>query len=296
VWSFFETHFEPFAVTNRGEPEGLFTGYYEPTLDGSRVRTERFSVPLYGRPPELLTVDLGRFREEWRGERLAGRLEGAAVVPFADRRAIHRGALAGRRLEVLWVDDPVDAFFLEIQGSGRVRLPDGEEVRVGYAGQNGHPYTAIGRVLVERGALPRQAVSLQSIRRWLEDHPQWARDLLERNASYVFFRILDGDGPRGAQGVVLSPGRSLAVDRRFLPLGAPVWLTTTVPGPAQGTPEEPFRRLLVTQDTGGAIRGPVRGDVFFGPGEEAAWRAGHLKRPGRLWLLLPRGAATAGGS
>lgn len=284
---FFEAHFVPHRMTDRGDPEGLFTGYYEPTLQGSRQRSERYAVPLYVRPPELVSVDLGDFREDLAGRRLAGRVEGQSLVPFADRTDIHQGALSGRDLELLWVDDPVDAFFLEIQGSGVVELDTGERMRVGYAAQNGHPYYAIGRELVARGAMPMEEVSMQSIRRWLEAHPEEAVDVMRTNASYVFFRELDRDGSLGAQGVVLTPGRSLAVDRAFLPLGAPMWLDTRVPAVDPTQAPEPFRRLLVAQDTGGAIRGPVRGDVFFGPGDEAAQRAGRMRSEGRAWVLLP---------
>jgi len=288
--AFFESSFAPLAVSNHGEPEGLFTGYYEPDLYGSRRRHGRFTVPLYARPPELVTVDLGRFRPDWKGRRIAGRLAGGALEPFPDRAAIAGGALAGRGLEIVWVDDPIDAFFLEIQGSGRVELEEGGALRLGFAAQNGHPYTPIGRELVTRGALKKDEVSLQSIRRWLADHPQSAPEVMARNASYVFFEREAGDGPIGSAGVVLTPGRSLAVDTAFLPLGIPLWLAGTVPSPAAAAPDGPLRRLLVAQDTGGAIRGPVRGDVFWGHGEEAASVAGRMKSAGRLWVFVPKRA------
>lgn len=289
--AFFERELVPFATSDAGEATGLFTGYYEPLLRGSRRLQGRYTVPLYGRPPELVTVDLGDFRDELRGQRIAGRVEEGALVPFADRTTIVAGALAGRELEIVWVDDSVDAFFLEIQGSGRIELAEGGVLRVGYVAQNGHPYFAIGRDLVERGALRREEVSLQSIRRWLAANPAEAPAVMARNASYVFFQEVPGDGPLGAEGVVLTPGRSLAVDLAHLPLGVPVWLDGTMPGPAEGRPDRPLRRLLVAQDTGGAIRGPVRGDVFWGAGEEAAAVAGRMKHPGRIWLLLPRAVA-----
>ncbi|HYG63267.1 MAG TPA: MltA domain-containing protein [Thermoanaerobaculia bacterium] len=285
--AFFERRFRPMAATNNGHPLGLFTGYYEPLLQGSRTRGGRFTVPLYLRPPELVTVDLGDFRESLKGQRIAGRVEDGALVPFPDRDAIEEGALAGRRLELVWVDSPVDAFFLHVQGSGRVRLAEGGEMRVGYAAQNGHPYFAIGRDLIERGALEQEEVSMQSIRAWLEAHPEEASEVMARNASYVFFQELEGDGPLGAEGVPLTPGRSLAVDLRFMPLGLPVWLSAGMPGAREGDPDRKLRRLLVAQDTGGAIRGPVRGDVFWGYGEEAAEIAGRMKHRGRLWVLVP---------
>lgn len=277
----------PVAVSNRGDVEGLFTGYYEPTLRGSRVEGGEFTVPLYVRPPELVSVDLGRFRPDLKGKRIAGRVEDGALVPFFDRAAIDEGALAGRDLELVWVDDPVDAFFLEIQGSGRIQLPDGTEMRVGYAGQNGFPYSAIGRALIERGALTREQVSMDAIREWLSTNPDEAREVMRTNASYVFFREIPGEGPIGSLGVALTPERSLAVDPLFVPLGVPVWIDTTVPAGAPGGPR-PLQRLLVAQDTGGAITGPVRGDVFWGHGEDAATTAGSMRQPGRLWILLPK--------
>ena len=289
--AFFEEEFRPFAATNHGRAKGLFTGYYEPTLYGSRRRGGRFTVPLLARPPELVTVDLGRFRPEWKGRRIAGRVVSGALEPFPDRAAIAAGALSGRHLEIVWVDDPIDAFFLEIQGSGRVELAEGGALRLGFAAQNGRPYTPIGRELAARGALRKDEVSLQTIRRWLADHPQAAPEVMAKNASYVFFEREEGDGPVGTEGVVLSPGRSMAVDTAFLPLGAPLWLAGTVPSPAAAAPDRALRRLLVAQDTGGAIRGPVRGDVFWGHGEEAAAVAGRMKNPGRLWILLPKGLA-----
>jgi membrane-bound lytic murein transglycosylase A len=289
---FFEARFQPFAASADDEPEGLFTGYYEPLLHGSRTRSDRYRVPLYLRPSDLVMVDLGAFREELKGQRIAGRVEEGSLVPYPDRKAIESGALAGRDLELVWVDDPIDAFFLQIQGSGRIRLEDGgdagREIRVGYAAQNGHPYFAIGRDLIERGALTEETVSMQSIRRWLEEHPDEADDVMDRNASYVFFEELKGEGPLGAEGVALTPGRSLAVDLHHWPLGVPVWLDAEAPSPRPGEPDRPLRRLLVAQDTGGAIQGAVRGDVFWGHGEDAAEIAGRMKHRGRMWVLLPR--------
>jgi len=288
VRAFFESNFRPWRVTNRGDPVGLFTGYYEPTLDGSLRRTERHRVPLHLRPPDLVSVDLGRFRDDLTGRRIAGRVRGNALEPYPSRADIEGGALGGRGLELVWVDDPVDAFFLHIQGSGRIELADGSHLRVGYAGQNGHPYFAIGRELIDRGALTREEVSMQSIRRWLQEHPEEAVAVMHQNPSYVFFRELPGDGPVGSQGAVLTPGRSLAVDRKFLPLGPPMWLAGTAPAAGRQGEDVPLHRLLVAQDTGGALEGPVRGDVFWGHGDEAADVAGRMKHDGRLWLLLPR--------
>ncbi len=285
-----ETHFRPWEVSGRDGHRGLFTGYYEAELRGARRPGGAFQTPLYRRPEDLITVELVDWRADWRGQRIAGRIVEGRLRPYADRKGIEAGALRGRGLELVWVDDPVDAFFLQIQGSGRVILPDGQVMRVGFAAQNGHAYVPIGRVLADRGAIPRDQVSMQSIRAWLAAHPKEAADVMNANPSYVFFRELSGDGPLGAQGVALTPGRSLAIDPSFLPLGAPVWLDLT-DVPAEAGKSVSLRRLVVAQDTGGAIRGPVRGDLFWGYGDTAADRAGRMKASGRYYLLLPKTAA-----
>jgi len=289
VRAFFERWFQPFAVSSNGRRTGLFTGYYEPTVDGRLTPDATYRFALYRRPPDLVSVDLGLFRADLAGRRIAGRVVDGRLVPFAPRAAIEDGALAGRGLELVWLKSPVDAFFLHIQGSGRVRLKDGRIMRVGYAGGNGHIYRAIGRDLIARGVLTKKELLLQSIRTWLIAHPGEARALMQQNPSFVFFRKLSGDGPIGAQGVPLTPGRSLAIDRAFLPLGAPVWLETTRPGVRGIEPDKmPYRRLMVAQDSGGAIRGVVRGDVFWGAGRYAEDMAGHMKQRGRYFVLLPR--------
>jgi membrane-bound lytic murein transglycosylase A len=285
---FFEARFQPWSARNNRNPLGLFTGYYEPLLHGSRRRHGRYTVPLYGRPPELVTVDLGRFRDDLKGKRIAGKVDKGALLPFADRREIDRGALAGRKLELVWVDDPIEAFFLQVQGSGRVELAEGGEMRVGYAAQNGRPYTSIGKALIQSRALNPETVSMQTIRAWLEAHPEKIDEVLEKDASYVFFQEV-GEGPMGAEGVPLTPGRSMAVDLGYLPLGVPLWLAAGVPAPDAGAPDRKLHRLLVAQDTGGAIRGPVRGDLFWGFGPQAEAIAGRMKHRGKLWLLLPKG-------
>lgn len=287
--TFFESSFRPYLSGNGDNPEGLFTGYYEPELNGQLTRGGDFQTPLYLKPDDMVTIDLGEFRDDLKGTKLVGRVSGDRVKPYFNRAEIEDGALADRDLELVWVDDAVDAFFLQIQGSGRVVLPDESVLRVGYAATNGHPYFAIGRELIARNILTRETVSLQSIRKWLHDHPDEADAVMNTNASYVFFQPLKVDpndpdaGPLGSQGVPLEPGRSLAVDRRFHAMGVPVWLETRDPMNA----DRKFRRLMVAQDTGGAIRGPVRGDIFFGPGEEAALYAGHMNRLGRKYILLP---------
>ena len=271
---------------------GLFTGYFEPLLHGSRRRSARYDIALYTQPSDLVSVDLGRFRDDLRGRRVAGRVRGRSLEPYDDRDAIASGSLAGRGLELVWVDDAVDAFFLHIQGSGRVELDDGSTFRVGYAAQNGHPYHAIGRTLVDWGELTLDEVSLQSIDAWLRAHPDRAVEVMATNDSYVFFRRIRGEGPVGAQGVALTPERSLAVDRQHVPLGVPVWLDAMIPAAAPEAPDERRQWLVVAQDTGGAIRGAVRGDVFWGAGERARAIAGRMAHRGRYWVLAPRSVAS----
>lgn len=283
---FFESRFVAYTVGDRNAPEGLFTGYYEPELLGRWAPEAEYQIPIYSRPHDLVSIDLGQHRAELKGTQLAGRVIDNKLVPYFSRAEILGGALRGRELEIMWVADPVDAFFLHIQGSGRVRLADGSTVRVGYAGRNGRRYTSIGRELVAMGAMRLEDVTAPAIRDWLRANPAAGTQLMNKNESYVFFRVVEGEGPLGAQGVPLTPGRSLAVDRAFLPLGAPVWLDTTDPLTDGG----PLRRLLITQDTGSAIKGPVRGDVFWGFGETAARRAGLMKQEGRYYLLLPKAA------
>jgi membrane-bound lytic murein transglycosylase A len=289
---FFEAEFVPYWVAEGESEEGLFTGYFEPELRGSTLRQGAFQTPLYGPPADLVSVDLGLFRENLTGQRLAGRLQDGRLVPFDTRAEIARNGLEQAE-ELLYVDDPVDAFFLHIQGSGRVQLEDGSVVRAAYAGQNGHPYTAIGAVLIAREELTREEVSMQSIRDWLNANPNEAQDLLEQNASYIFFTIEPLDDPalgaRGTQGVPLTAKASLAVDASTHPLGAPIWLETTVP--LLNDAQTPFHRLLIAQDTGGAIRGAVRGDIYWGVGEEAGEIAGRMRSLGKMAVLVPRALA-----
>jgi membrane-bound lytic murein transglycosylase A len=287
--NFFARNFVPLRVGNNGDATGLFTGYFEPELHGSRTPGGRYATPLLKRPPDLVAVDLGQFRPDWRGERTAGRVVNGSLRPYETRAQIERGALDKMQLAFLWVDDPIDAFVLSVQGSGRVRLPDGSLVQLGYDGQNGQPYVPIGRLLVARGALAQDDVSLAAIKSWLAAHPSDARALMDENPSYVFFREITGDGPIGTEGAVLTPGRSLAVDNDFLPLGAPMWLDVAQDGSA-------IRRLVVAQDTGGAIRGPVRGDLFWGFGPAAEAGAGKMRAEGAYYLLLPRQIAPGSAS
>ena len=285
--SFFEKHFEPWLIENSdGSNTGLVTGYYEPLLHGSRVRTDQYRYPLYTAPSDLLTVELGELFPELKGRRVRGRLQGNRVVPYFTRAEIEvdNPPLTGQ--ELAWVDNPVDLFFLQIQGSGRIVFKDGTGMRVGYADQNGHPFRSIGRLLVRRGDLPLAQASLQGIKDWAAAHPDQVSALLDANPSYVFFRQLPDDlpGPIGALGVPLTAGASIAVDPRVTPLGAPVFLDTTEPNS-----RVPLRRLMMAQDTGGAINGAVRADFFWGYGEGTEKKAGAMKQAGRMWLLYPRG-------
>lgn len=285
--AFFETRFEARALTNgNGESSGLITGYYEPLLHGSYTRSARFRYPVYRPPSDLLIVDLGDVYPELNGKRLRGRLVGRRVVPYFSRAQIDNGQAPLSGNELLWVDDAVGLFFLQIQGSGRVRLPDGRMVMVGYADQNGHPYQSIGRRLIDMGELKREDVSLDSIRAWLAANPDRAMEVLNSNPSYVFFTELDPSlpGPLGSLNVPLTRERSLAVDPAYVPLGLPVWVDTQRPDASQS----PYRRLMFAQDTGGAIKGAVRADLFFGFGAEAEQLAGNMKAPGRLYMLVPR--------
>jgi membrane-bound lytic murein transglycosylase A len=279
---FLEANFEPYAVSNAGESEGLFTGYYVPELPASLSPTARFSAPLYARPADLVEVDLGRFRETLKGQRIAGRVEAGRLLPFADRRAIDQGALAGRGLEIAFLESEIESFFLHIQGSARLVFPDGTRRMAGYAAQNGHIYRAIGRDLIARGALTSETVSLQSIRAWLLANPGEAAAMMQNNPSYVFFTLSDRESAKGAEGVALTPLRSLAVDDAFLPYGVPLYLDIEDP---QGVR---LQRLMMAQDTGGAILGAVRGDVFWGYGAAAEAAAGPMRSRGRYWLLVPR--------
>ncbi len=288
---FFESRFIAYRAGDNHDTTGLFTGYYEPELNGRWAPAPEFQIPIYARPKDIVSIDLGAFRKELAGTQLAGRLQGNDVVPYYSRAEINSGVLTGRELEILWVDDAIDAFFLHIQGSGRIKLQDGSHVRVGYAGRNGRRYTSIGRELVAMGAMPLEDVTAPAIREWLKAHPVAGRDVMNKNESFVFFRVIEGEGPLGAQNVALTPGRSLAVDRAFLPLGVPIWLSTTDPLHEKA----PLRRLLIAQDTGSAIKGPVRGDVFWGFGNDAALRAGLMKQEGTYYVLLPRAAQVTPG-
>lgn len=285
--AFFESMFVPYAIQGPdGASEGMVTGYYEPVLMASRERSATFSQPVYGVPDDLLVVDLADQYPELRGMRLRGRVEGRRLRPYYSRGEIDTTNGAFGAPVIAWVADPVELFFLQIQGSGQLQLDSGERVRVGFAEQNGHPYRSLGRHLIERGEMTLDQASMQGIKAWAAANPQRLQDALNHNASYVFFRELPAvDGPIGAYSVPLEAGYSIAVDPRFVPLGAPVFLATTYPLSAQ-----PLQRLVMAQDTGGAIRGAHRADFFWGSGAEAGALAGRMRQPGTQWVLWPRGA------
>jgi membrane-bound lytic murein transglycosylase A len=286
--AFFEEGFTPYQVFNPdGSSQGLITGYYEPKLVGSRVQTERFRYPLYAVPDDLLVIDLSDTYPQLKGMRLRGRLQDKRVVPYYNRAEIETGKAAQQGRELFWADDAVELFFLHIQGSGRVELPDGSLVKIGYAEQNGHPYISIGKKLVETGELKLEEASMQGIKDWAKRNPEKLGALLAQNPSYVFFRELPNglSAPLGALGVPLTETYSIAVDPRTIPLGAPVFLATTYPNTT-----EPLNRLMLAQDTGGAIKGAVRADFFWGFGEQAGIQAGRMKQAGQMWVLFPKGA------
>lgn len=291
---FFERAFRPFAITALDQPQGFLTGYYEPEIEGSPVRTAEFATPLYRRPPDLILEappSGGPPANRGNAFRHAEGDPAGALVPYYDRAAIEDGALAGKGLELVWIREPADAFFAQIQGSVRVRLPDGAVLRLNYDGHNGQPYTPVGRILIEQGLVARENMSMDAIRAYITGHPQEGRALMRQNRSYVFFRRADelkaGDGAVGAQGLPLTAGRSIAIDKRLHVYGTPFFIAAELPTGTNGA-LEPFRRLMIAQDTGSAIVGPARADIFFGAGAEAGSIAGRIQNPARFVMLLPR--------
>jgi membrane-bound lytic murein transglycosylase A len=281
---FFESGFRPVRITS----DGFLTGYFEPEVAGALAPGGPYRTPLYRRPPDL--VDLKTGTGALSGFSHARRDASGRLSTFDDRAAIEAGALSGRGLELVWLADPVDAFFVHVQGSARVRLPDGRVLRVGYDGKNGHPYTAIGRILIDRGEIAREDMTADRLAAWLKAHPREAGALMAENRSFVFFRPLDrpaNEGPVGALGVPLVAGRSLAVDPSVQPYGVPVFVAADLPiGP--GGALAPFRRLMAAHDTGSAIKGAGRGDIFVGAGDAAGTVAGRLRHPAEVFVLVPR--------
>ncbi len=286
--AFFERHFLPHRVVH-GASQGLLTGYFEPVLDGSRTPDTVFKTPVYRRPPELVNLVEETLRGATGAALTHARKTQTGLEPFATRSEIESGALAGRNLELLYLADPVDVFFMQIQGSARIKLRDGSTVRIGYDGKNGHPYTSIGRRLIEMGQLAADKMSLDALAKWLRADPERGRRIMWENASFVFFRELAGEraqGPLGVHEILLTPGRSLAVDAGVHAIGTPVYVTAATLKHA--TPGQAFQRLMIAQDVGSAIKGPERGDIYFGSGSAAGRRAGVTKHPGNFFVLLPR--------
>lgn len=286
VQAYFMQYFNVYSTANTdGSNLGLITGYYEPLLKGSRNKSSQYPYPLYKQPADLITVDLGEAYPELKYKRIRGKLKGNKLVPYPTRAEIETipSPLAGN--ELVWINDIVDGFFLQVQGSGLVQLENGENMHVGYADQNGQTYNSIGRVLIEQGELKKDQAGMQGIKDWARDNPQKLRDLLNANPSYVFFRELPAglSGPLGALGVPLTAERSVAIDSRYVPLGAPIFLSTTQPNT-----NKPLKKLMLAQDTGGAIKGGVRADYFWGAGENAGKQAGSMKQLGKIWVLLPK--------
>lgn len=289
IAAFLEAQLDVYRVLNADDSgEGLVTGYYEPLLRGSRTKSARYRWPIYGVPQDLLIVDLASVYPDLKNKRLRGRLQGNRVVPYFARGDIDRDAGPLKGIELAWVDDPIEVFFLHIQGSGQVELDSGERIRVGYADQNGHPFRSLARALIDRGEITLERASMQGIKEWARRNPRKVQEFLNANPSYVFFRELPPDlsGPIGSLGVPLTAERSIAVDPRAIPLGAPVYLATTWPNT-----DTPLERLMVAQDTGGAIAGGVRADFFWGFGDAAGNQAGKMRQQGRMWVLWPKGYA-----
>ncbi len=287
VRAFFEAWFTPMTYYDKGPVKGLFTGYYFPTFEGSLQATEIYHVPIYGLPKDRVTVRLRDFDSKAENRTLVGRVAHHQVIPYYTRAEIDAGALLGKAPIVAWVKSPIDRLFIEIQGSGTLTLPDGSEAVLGYAGGNGAAYTPIARVLIDKGVMTKDTASMQKIRSYLEAHPEQMDKVIHQNKSFVFFRVLPQKGALGSQGLLLTPGYSLAVDRSYVPLGLPIWLNTRRPD-VRTNDTHPFSRLMIAQDTGGAIRGAVRGDVYWGAGMRATEIAGKMKNEGQYWLLLPK--------
>jgi membrane-bound lytic murein transglycosylase A len=286
IKNYFKKYFNPYSATNMdGSDSGIITGYYQPILKGSKVKTSHYKVPLYTTPKDLITVDLSEVYPELKSKRLRGKLAENKLIPYLSRAEIDgRGSpLAGN--EIVWVEDPVEAFFLEIQGSGIIQFDNGEAMQIGYADQNGYPFKAIGSTLVQKKEITMAEASMEGIKNWARKNITKLREFLNMNASYVFFRELPNDlpGPIGALGVSIEAERSVAIDPKFIPLGAPIFLSTTQPSSS-----DPLERLMMAQDTGGAIRGGVRADFYWGSGDEAGRRAGSMKQQGKIWALLPK--------
>jgi membrane-bound lytic murein transglycosylase A len=288
--TFFEEHFRPLRISRLGEGEGFVTGYYEPVLDGSRTQTDVYNVPVYRRPSNLFVRGANQSSSGLPNKGQVFRKIGRRkLVPYYDRAEIEDGAIAGRGLEICWLKDPTDLLFAQIQGSARIKLEDGSTLRINYDAHNGYPYTAVGRILIDRGIIPKEQMSMQKIREWMEQNPDGAKELRRQNRAYVFFRevqLSDKDEAVGAQGVPLTPGRSIAVDKSLHVYGTPFFIEGELPIESERS-KTPFRRLMIAQDTGSAIVGPARADLYFGAGADAGKVSGRLRHNMRFVMLVP---------
>ncbi len=282
---FFQKYFTPFLVSNSKKGEkGLFTGYFEAELKGSKTKSSAYPYALYSKPNDLVKVNLGNFTKELSGKSIVGHVQNGRLTPYPTRKTIEAGHLNNKNVEMLWINDAVDLFLLQVQGSGRVILEDGSVIRVGFAAHNGRAYKSIGRALINWGEIKEHQASWNGIKNWIANNPDRAAELFAVNPRFIFFKQIFGDGPIGAQNVALTPTRSMAIDKKYIPLGVPRWLDTVKPGGSTA----PLQRLLIAQDTGGAIKGMVRGDFFWGYGNEALKYAGVMKSSGRYFILLPK--------
>lgn len=285
---FLKTWFTPYTINSNNKTKGLFTGYYLPAIPASWHRTNTYNVPIYGRPSDLITVKLGLFDQELQGKKISGKLKGGRLYPYdMTREQIDAGALEDKAPIILWTKTRADRFFLQIQGSGVANLPDGSTVWLGYDGDNGGKYYPIGRWFIEHGVMDKKDISMQKIYQWLLAHPKQADQLMNLDQSFVFFTTLENKAALGSEKSALTPGYSLAIDNAYIPFALPLWLTTMTPNSVQPKQLDTFNRLMIAQDTGGAIKGPIRGDIFFGTGDDAAIKAGYMKNSGRYWLLIP---------
>lgn len=284
---FFERWFHPYHVSGEQGYQGVFTGYYLPLIHASLKRTKHYNIPIYALPKDLVKVDLGMFKPELAGKTIVGQVKNNHLSPYPVRAEIIKDSLHPNTDVIAWSDNLLDVYFSQVQGSAIIELPNKKRFMIGYAGSNGRMYTAIGKILVANNELSIENVSMQSIRAWLIQHPKQINQLLNQNTSYVFFQILKDQLPLGTESVALTKERSLAVDNRYIPFGAPIWLNTHIPNYQSKISSIPFQSLLIAQDTGGAIKGVVRGDVYLGSGNKAEYIAGHMNSIGEYWILLP---------
>lgn len=284
---FFENEFRPYLVTDEGQAEGLFTGYYLPMLRAHLHKSNEYNIPIYGKPKDLINVNLGLFKTTMQGIVIKGQLKDEKILPYPDRVAINAGVIHNTAPIIAWINNRVNLFFMQVQGSGLIKLPHHKILLLGYADTNGRSYKSLGKVFITNGILPKEKVSMETIKAWLETHPDQINTMLNTNPSYVFFRILDTKNPLGRENVPLTPERSLAVDTRYIPLGAPVWINTFIPK-TEISNNTPLQKLVIAQDTGGAIKGIVRADVYWGSGNRAEHIASDMKSSGEYWVLLPK--------